>query len=271
MRNDDPGPGQDKTDDEQWNEFVQTVAAEKEALLLAAEPGPKRVWPRNAALALGAAALTLIGFKVLQPAADTAAPTTAAPLAALTSPTPTASAAPGTPAAAAGRPPIPLDQVFPAEVKAASGAVYTRVASAALPSCTEPDSVAPGLIAMIRAGKGCVGEQVALYKDAQDDQFNLAVFTMKDPMEAVDLVTRLSMHFEDFEVGAQAPPPASGLRTLPPDSGMVQAFSSAGRAMLVSLGQWSDGRATDRQQLVDLLTPLQSPVIKTVFAYESKL
>ncbi|MFH9347544.1 hypothetical protein [Kitasatospora sp. NPDC017646] len=266
MRNDDPGPGQDKIDDEQWNEFVKAVAAEEQALRPAAEPRPKRVWPRNAALALGTAALTLLGFKLLQPAADTAAPAAAAPLAALT---PTAAA--GTPASAAGRPPIPLDQVFPAEVKTASGTVYTRVASAALPSCTEQDSVAPALIAVIKAGKGCVGEQVALYKDAQDDQFNLALFTMKDPMEAVDLVTRLSMHFEDFEVGAQAPPPASGLRTLPPDSGMVQAFSSAGRAMLVSLGQWSDGRATDRQQLVDLLTPLQNPVIKTVFAYESKL
>ncbi|MFF9647305.1 hypothetical protein [Kitasatospora aureofaciens] len=278
MRNDDPGPSRDKSDDEQWNEFVKAVAAEREAERRAAEPQPKRVWPRNAAMALGAAALTLLGVELLQSSADTSAPATppaAAPITALTptaaaAPAPASAAAPAPTSVAAEHPPIPLDQVFPAEVKTASGAVYARVASAALPSCTERDSVAPALIAMIRAGKGCVAEQVALYKDAQDDQFNLAVFTMKDPLDAFDLVTQLSRDFEDFEVGAQAPPPASGLRTLPPDSGMVQAFGSGGRGMVAALGQWADGRSTDRQQLVDRLTPLHDAVAKTVFAYESR-
>ena len=270
MRNDDPGRSRDKSDDEQWNEFVKAVAAEQEAERRAAEPRPKRVWPRNAAMALGAAALTLLGVELLQSSADTSAPPAPPAAAAIAALTPTAAAA-GTPtSAAAEHPPIPLDQVFPAEVKTASGAVYTRVASAALPSCTERDSVAPALIAMIKAGKGCVAEQVALYKDAQDDQFNLALFTMKDPLDAFDLVTGLSRDFEDFEVGAQAPPPASGLRTLPPDSGMVQAFGSGGRGMVAALGQWADGRSTDRQQLVDRLTPLHDAVAKTVFAYESR-
>ncbi|MFJ9775837.1 hypothetical protein ACIRVF_32140 [Kitasatospora sp. NPDC101157] len=271
MRNDDPGRSRDKSEDEQWNEFVKAVAAQEEAERRAAEPQPRRVWPRNAAMALGAAALTLLGVELLQPSADTSAPPAppaAAPAAALT---PTASAASAPASAAADHSPIPLDQVFPAEVKTASGAVYTRVASATLPSCTETDSVAPALIAMIKAGKGCVAEQVALYKDAQDDQFNLALFTMKDPLETVHLATRLSGDFEDFEVAAQAPPPASGLRTLPPDSGMVQAFGSGGRAMLVALGQWADGRSTDRQPLVERLSSLQDAVGKTVYAYESTL
>ncbi|MEV7598985.1 hypothetical protein AB0O91_16530 [Kitasatospora sp. NPDC089797] len=280
MRNDDPGRGRDKSDDDQWDELVKTVAAEREAQLRAAEPPVKRVWPRNTALALGAAAVTLAGAKLLQPAPDPAAAPAAAPTATAVAPAaartgPDPAAGPATGAAAAGAPaaglaPIPLDRVFPAEVTSPEGAVYTRVASVVLPSCTEADSVAPALIAMIKAGKGCVGEQVALYKDARNNQYNLAVFTMKDPLDAIDLATRLSGDFEDFEVGAQAPPPASGLVTLPPDSGMVQEFGSGGRAMLVALGQWSDGRSTDRQQLVRLLSPLHDAVGKTIFAYESQ-
>ncbi|MFJ9844164.1 hypothetical protein ACIRYZ_27640 [Kitasatospora sp. NPDC101155] len=277
MRNNDPGAGQGKSDDEQWDDFVKSVAMEEEAHRRASEPPPKRVWPRNAALAVGAAALTVLGIEVTQPsgdttapAAQTSAPVTAAPAAAeSTGAAPTGRTASNAPAAA-GRPQIPLDQVFPAEVKAADGTVYTKVGSATLASCTEPDSVGPRLIALIKASKGCLGEQIALYKDPQNNQFNLALFTMEDPVDTVHLVTQLSMEFEDFEVGAQAPPPASGLPVLPADSGMVQAFSGAGRAMLATLGQWSDGRGTDRQQLVDRLTPLQTAVGKTVFAYESQ-
>ncbi len=37
-----------------------------------------------------------------------------------------------------------------------------------------------------------------------------------------------------------------------------------------ALGQWADGRSTDRQQLVDRLTPLQDAVAETVFARESR-
>ncbi|MFE5587863.1 hypothetical protein [Kitasatospora sp. NPDC056531] len=285
MRNGDPTPGQDKPDDEQWNvtlddDFVKAATiSEKNVHRPAGDPPPKRVWPRNLALALGAAALTVLGFKLLQPAEDTAptaaasapatAPGTAAPAAASAEATPTGRATSSAPAAA-GRPQIPLDQVFPAEVKAADGTVYTKVGSATLASCTQPDSVGPRLIALIKSSKGCLGEQIALYKDPQNNQFNLALFTMKDPQDTVHLVTELTMDFEDFEVGAQAPPPASGLPVLPADSGMVQAFTGAGRAMLATLGQWNDGRATDRQQLVDRLTPLQTAVGKTVFACESQ-
>ncbi|MEV5988482.1 hypothetical protein AB0L85_26310 [Streptomyces sp. NPDC052051] len=136
-------------------------------------------------------------------------------------------------------------------------------------SCTEPDSVGSALAAEINAGKGCLGEEIALYKDARDNQFNLAVFTMKDCQETVKLMTQLSMNFGDFEVAAQAPPPGSGLPTLPADSGMVQAFTGQGRAMVVGLGQWSDGRTSEYQELVDRLQPLLNAVSKNVAHYET--
>lgn len=59
------------------------------------------------------------------------------------------------------------------------------------------------------------------------------------------------MAIDEFQVAAQAPPPGSGLRTLPADSGMVQSFTGQERAMVVGMGQWSDGRVGDFQQLVD--------------------
>ncbi|MBD0691771.1 hypothetical protein [Streptomyces sp. CBMA123] len=272
MRNDDPDQRRSKSDDQQWDDFVKAVAAEQEAANRpAGAPPSRRVWPRNAALAVGAAAVVAIGLQLVPSAEDSAAPAApAAPTMAVPAVATTATTGAAGPTAAAGRPQIPLDQVFPAEVRSPSGAVFTRVASATLPSCTEPDSVGSRLIAMIKAGQGCVGEQVALYKDARNDQFNLAVFTMRDKLDALHTVTRLSEDFEDFEVGAQAPPPASGLPTLPPDSGMVQAFSGSGRAMLVSLGQWSDGRSTDRQQLVDLEGPLRDAVGKALLGYEAQ-
>ncbi|AUG75333.1 hypothetical protein CFP65_0362 [Kitasatospora sp. MMS16-BH015] len=277
MQNGDPASGQDRADDDaRWNvtlddDFVK-AATIKEANLRrpAADRPRKRVRPRNLALALGAAALAFVAFELTWPSSDRATarpvPAASASASAARSATPTASAT----AATAGRPQVPLGQAFPAEVKSASGARYTKVAAATLPSCTEPDSVGPRLIALIKEGGGCVGEQVALYKDAENDQFNLAVFTMKDPAGTAHLVTGLTMAFDDFEVGAQAPPPTAGLRTLPPDSGMVQAFAGSGRAMIVGLGQWSDGRSTDRQALVDRLRPLQAEVERTVTAYESQ-
>jgi hypothetical protein len=77
------------------------------------------------------------------------------------------------------------------------------------------------------------------------------------------------MAFDDFEVGAQAPPPSSGLRTLSPNSTMIQAFTGSGRAMVAALGQWSDGRSTNLQALDDRLSPLQDAIGKIVFAYEA--
>ncbi|MER5639842.1 hypothetical protein ABT095_23160 [Kitasatospora sp. NPDC002227] len=278
MQNGDPTPGQDRADDDaRWNvtlddDFVNAATIKEETVR---RPGggrpPKRVWPRNLALALGTAALTLLAFKLAEPspdrATDRSGPAASATVSAAPSATATASAAPS---AAAGRPQIPLDQAFPAEVRTASGALYTKVGATTLPSCTEPDSVGPRLAAMIKESRGCVAEQIALYKDSGNDQFNLAVFTMRDPKDTVRLVTELSTAFDDFEVGAQAPPPTAGLRTLPPDSGMVQAFTGSGRAVIAGLGQWSDGRSTDRQAIVDRLTPLQEAIGKTVLAYESQ-
>lgn len=232
------------------------------------------VWPRNAALAVLAAsaaflALKFTGTEPEDKAAPEPATTTAAPSSAST-----ASAAPPSstpvPAAATGanRPMIPMDDVFPAEVADGSGGTFTEVGAAVLDSCTEADSVGPTLAGYITQSKGCVGEQVALYKDKQNNQFNLAVFTMKDPQDTVRPVTRLSMAFGDYQVAAQAPPPESGLPVLPADSGMVQSFSGYGRAMMVGLGQWSDGRVADMQQLVDRLQPLLQAVSKKVVGYE---
>ncbi|MFB7330969.1 hypothetical protein ACFC00_04920 [Streptomyces adustus] len=191
---------------------------------------------------------------------------TAAAGTASAAPTPRASA---TSAPAAERPVIPLADAFPVHVADGKGGTFTKLGEAALKSCTEPDSVGSALAAEIDAGKGCLGESIALYKDTHGNQFNLAVFTMKDPQETVKLVTQLTMNFNDYEVAAQAPPPGSGLPTLPADSGMVQAFTGQGRAMVVGLGQWSDGRTSDYQELVDHLQPLLTSVSKNVARYET--
>ncbi|MFE2725990.1 hypothetical protein [Kitasatospora sp. NPDC059327] len=235
----------------------------------------KPVWPRNLALALAAAAVAFGAMQTIEPAEDDSAgtPAAAAPASA-TNPagaTNRAAAAPTQPSATAGaRPAVPLDQAFPAEVKADSGAVYTKVAARTLESCTLPDSVGPRLISMIRRSQGCVSHQVALYKDDRNNQFNLSVFTMRESTDTVHLVTELAMAFDDYEVGAQAPPPGSGLPTLAPDSGMVQAFTAAGRAMVVGLGQWSDGRQSEYQGLTGRLDPLLKGVTGNVSAHENR-
>jgi hypothetical protein len=163
---------------------------------------------------------------------------------------------------------IPLAEAFPAHVADGTGA-FTKLGAAVMKSCTEPDSVGSTLAASIAESKGCVGEEIALYKDAHNNQFNLAIFTMKEPQDTVKLVTQLSMAFDDYQVAAQAPPPGSGLPTLPADSGMVQSFTGQGRAMVVGLAQWSDGRTRDYQQLVDRLGPLLKKVSKNVARYET--
>ncbi|MFI8824136.1 hypothetical protein [Streptomyces sp. NPDC053431] len=248
-------------------------------------PEGKRVWPRNAALAVLAAGATFLALKFTgampedesMPSASADRPATAT--APATSPTTTAGASAPTPAptrapaaAAAGTAPmVPLAEVFPARVPDGKGGAYTRVGSAVLASCKEPDTTGPRLAALIDEGKGCVGEQVALYKDAANNQYNIAVFTMKDPLDTVHLVTTLSLAYDDYQVAAQAPPPGSGLATLPPTSGMVQVFSGVGRAMVVGLGQWSDGRTADFQQLVDRLSPLRNAIGDKAAAYETSL
>ncbi|MFJ1709694.1 hypothetical protein [Kitasatospora sp. NPDC088346] len=266
-------------DDDRWNivldeDFVNaaTVKEGRPGLNPGPGPDPKRVWPRNLALTLCAAALAFLVLKVVRPSdgeSTASAPVSAAatsPAAASTAPSPSASPS----AAAADRPAVPLDQAFPTEIKDAAGGVYTRLGAAVLASCVEPDSVGPRLIAMIKQGKGCVSQQVALYKDAQNNQFNVSLFTMRDPKDSVHLVTQLSLAFDDYEVGAQAPPPSAGLPVLPADSGMIQTFAGVNRVMIVALGQWADGRVADYQKLTDRTSPLADAVSKNVVAYETK-
>ncbi|GAA3813019.1 hypothetical protein GCM10022206_59390 [Streptomyces chiangmaiensis] len=258
--NDNMPAGHDRRDDDKWNVVLSDDFARGAALKEASAPARKRVWPWVAASAVLAAAAA---FLLLRPASSSS-DEAAAPESTASAPAPGVS--PMTTAAA--RPVIPLTEAFPARVGDSTGA-FTKLGTAMMKSCTEPDSVGPNLAAMIAESKGCVGEEIALYKDAQNNQFNLAVFTMKDPQDTVKLVTQLTMAFDDYEVAAQAPPPGSGLRTLPADSGMVQSFTGQGRAMVVGLAQWSDGRASDYQQLVDRLEPLLKKVSKNVARYES--
>ena len=148
-------------------------------------------------------------------------------------------------------------QAFPATVPG-----YTRVASAADRSCTGTDSVGPTLAGMIAQGHGCLGLDFGLYKDSANNEYDLAVFTMKDPADAIAVVSSLSAAPTDFQVAVQAPPKGSGLRALPADSGLVQAFSSYGHLVVVGMAQWSDGRSGDFQQLEDKLSPLLGAVTK---------
>ncbi|MEW2417210.1 hypothetical protein AB0953_26265 [Streptomyces sp. NPDC046866] len=241
-------------------------------------PGPARRPARILTIALGLIVAAVV-FYVLKPTAEPSAkdggagrPAAASASASATAAAPsTSSPAPAAAAAAkpSDRPMIALSDAFPAQVPDGAGGSFTKVGAAVLKSCVEPDSVGPVLAGHIARSKGCVGEQVALYKDDRGNQFNLAVFTMKDPLDTVHLVTRLGAAFDDYEVGAQAPPPGSGLRTLPPDSGMVQSFTGQGRAMVVGLGQWSDGGTRDYQRLVERLDPLLKAVSARVARYET--
>ncbi|MFD0350863.1 hypothetical protein ACFQ0M_42230 [Kitasatospora aburaviensis] len=87
-------------------------------------PEPQRpVWPRNLALSLAAAAAAY-GVMTTVGSSDEGDPGHRA-----------AAAPPATAASAADRPAVPLDRVFPAEVKAADGTVYTRVTAKAQLSC----------------------------------------------------------------------------------------------------------------------------------------
>ncbi|MFJ4845264.1 MULTISPECIES: hypothetical protein [unclassified Streptomyces] len=219
------------------------------------------VWPRNAALAVIAA---LAAFLVLrQPAeapqdTDMAVPAASAPA---------VRATPGT--AADERPMAPPAELFPARMANGTDGVFTRLGATVMESCTARDSVGPSLAGRIRASKGCVGEEIALYKDAHGDRFNLAVFTMKDPRDTLRLVTWLMTNFGDYQVAAQTPPRGSGLPVLPADSGMVQSFAGVGRVMIVGLAQWSDGRVRDYQELTDRLQPLVQGAARNIARYET--
>ncbi|GLW01554.1 hypothetical protein [Streptomyces lavendulae] len=268
--------GRNGRDDEQWNDFVRRFEEDRadgtEGSTPPPAPGPRRAWPRNLALALLAAGATFVVLKFTgsSPYEGTAAPDRTASARSGAAPAvPSAAPARGTQAAVLDtRPMAPLDELFPAEVKGASGAAFTRLGSKALESCTEPDSVGPRLAALIEDGAGCVGEQIAFYKDDRNNQFNMAVFTMKDQRDSLRVATELAMAFDDYQVAVQAPPAGSGLPALPADSGLVQAFTGHGRVMVVALGQWSDGRTADFQRLTDGMAPLRDEVSRRVAAHE---
>lgn len=272
-KNDEITPGRDESEEERWRAFQREFERANGPLEQPAPAPPKRVWPRNLALALVAGSLAFAALKLTSAASEDGPTATAAAEAVKntpgTTPSPAAPAAPAaTATATAPRPMVPLAEVFPERVPDGAGGSFTRVGSAVMPSCTERDSVGPRLAALIESSRGCVGEQIALYKDAQNNQYNLAVFTMKDQQDSVMLVTELTMAFNDYQVGTQAPPRGSGLATLGPETGMVQSFAGYGRVMVVSLGQWSDGRTGNFQKLVDGMQPLQKGVTDRVTRYE---
>ncbi len=153
---------------------------------------------------------------------------------------------------------MPLS-LFPAQIQG-----YTLVAGVARSSCTGPDTVAPTLAGLITQGHGCLGVDLALYKDAEGNQYNVALFTMADHGDGVHLVNFLSSHADSFEVAVHVPPTDSGLRRLPTDSGRVQNFAANGHGLVVGSAQWSDGRTTDLAKLSDQLSPLTDAVIKNL-------
>ncbi|MFG2752720.1 hypothetical protein [Streptomyces xanthophaeus] len=271
-KNEEIPAGQDRSDDQRWNvafdeDFVRAATVREPVL-----PQRKRVWPRNLVLGLLAVSAALLVLEFTGPSSSgggTAVPAPEAPSATPAAAAPTAGAEPSPVAGSGSGGMVPLAEAFPAEVQDGSGGTYTKVGATVLKSCTEPGTIGPVLAAAIAASEGCVGEQIALYKDGQDNQFNLAVFTMEEPTDTVKLVGRLALAIDDFQVAAQAPPPGSGLRTLPADSGMVQSFTGQDRAMVVGMGQWSDGRVGDFQQLVEgRLMPLLDKVSENVARYE---
>lgn len=158
--------------------------------------------------------------------------------------------------------PTVLAAVTPAQAFPATAAGYTRVGATAVKDCTGADSVGATLAGIITQGDGCLGLDFALYKDSSNNEYSFAVFTMKNPYDAVDIIDALSAHPTDYQVAVQLPPPGSVLRALPASSGLVQAFTSYGHLVVVGMAQWSDGRTSDYQQLVQKLSPLLDAVAK---------
>ncbi|MFD8480392.1 hypothetical protein [Kitasatospora sp. NPDC059673] len=240
--------------DDLWAEFVREIeknnavhepsAAERAAAARRPVRRRSRRWLVLPAAAVLLAAAGATAY-VLQPSGRKA-PAAAASVPAAAAPAPAAGSV------------IPLD-IFPKQVQG-----YTLVADVQNPTCTGADTVGTALAGMIAQGKGCLGVDLALYKDADGNQYTLALFTMKDPAEAVHLLTYLAGHPETFQVAVQLPPKDSGLRELPADSGLVQNFGSSGHGLLVGMAQWSDGRTTGFDKLVARLTPLTEAVMHNI-------
>ncbi|WP_147465286.1 hypothetical protein [Streptomyces sp. 1114.5] len=256
---------------DQWVEFVREFEKSNAAQQPgAAEPArpPERRRSRRRLLLLAMAALLVAGGAaayLLRPSdpAPAAAPAPAPASAAPTSAAPSQPVAPSPsddPSAAAGAPAsaIPLS-VFPSQVQG-----YTLVAAATNPTCTGPNTVAPTLAGLITQGHGCLGVDLVLYKDADGNQYNLALFTMKDQGDIAHLITVLGSHPEAYQAAVHIPPKDSGLRQLPPGSGLVQDYAASGHGMLLGMGQWSDGRTADLDKLSNQLSPLTEAVIRNV-------
>lgn len=260
--------------DEWWDQFVEEFeksgaihepsAAERQAAAEreAAGKHPRRRTAMTVTAVVGAVAVLAGAAFWLRAGHGTrheAAGRTAGPASAAPSQRPTPSArqeGSGEPSTAR-MPMVTEDQAFPAQV-----AGYTKVKQSGGPNCTGSGMVGPNLTALIEAGQGCRGVIGALYKDGSNNEYTIVAFGMKDPVDVVHIVTALSAHPTDYEVGVLTPPAGSGLRALPADSGLVQAFAGYGRLLVVGLGQWSDGRTADYQALVDKLSPLMNKVTK---------
>ncbi|PYC73022.1 hypothetical protein C7C46_25280 [Streptomyces tateyamensis] len=122
--------------------------------------------------------------------------------------------------------------------------------------------VGPTLAGLITQSHGCLGLHQALYRNAAGDEFNVAMFTLKDPADVAHVLTQLAGNPADIEVGTLVPGSDSGLRRLPADAGAVQSFAAYGNTVLVGVGQWSDGHVGDYNTLVDKLSPLLNAVLK---------
>lgn len=260
-----PGAGgPDGPDEDEWNVVLDEDFVRGASIHESAAPGPTRPWPLVLGLLLLMGLLALVTLDLTDPSDEehvTVRPRRTPSAAASPAPAP-----PASPAADRGM--VPTADVFPAEVPDGAGGAFTRVASKVLPSCAEPDSVGPRLAAMLAEGKGCLGEQTALYEDARGNRFEIAVFTLRDPQDTVRVVTGLASAPDDHQLGVQAPPPASGPAAPGPGSGLVQSFSGTGRVVVAGLGQWSDGRTADLRELADRLRPLQRAVDERVERYE---
>jgi hypothetical protein len=256
------------TGDELWDEFVREFeksggmhepsAAERMAV---AQRRRRRGIVAASAVAAAVAAVAGIALWLTaghgarhETAAGTAGHASAAP-----SPRPAKPSAPSTGPAAM----VAADQAFPAHVDG-----FTKVKQSGGPNCTGSGMVGPELTALIDRSKGCRGVVGALYRDASHNEYTIVVFGMKDPADAVHLVTTLGAHPTDYEVGVLLPPAGSGLKSLPADSGLVQSFAGTGRLAVVGLAQWSDGRSADYQALVDRLQPLIGAVTRTAGAHD---
>ncbi|HWG26655.1 hypothetical protein [Actinospica sp.] len=231
-------------------------------------PERRRVWPRNLAIAIivGAVAVGVVQT-MRQKDAHGTSPAANANRNANADSTPSASprgTASATGAASGTVSQIPVSQLFPQTVHGTNGAVYTLVTAGGLNNCVNSDMVAPTLAGLFAQSNGCIGGEGALYKDAAKDQFNMTIFTLKDPADVVSIVTDLTMDPSDFEVGALQPPAGSGLTALSASSGIIQQFAGSGHYLGVFMAQWSDGHASDYASLQKLLDPLQTAVSTTM-------